>query len=94
MIALVTGAGGFLGGYITDALLKRGDSVRTICRGNYPELEARGVEIHHVNLAKMEDPGQFDELKRACEGVETVCPAAAISGSGEPWERYFQTNTR
>ena len=94
MLALVTGAGGFLGGYITDALLKRGDSVRTICRGNYPELEKRGVEIYHADLAKADRPDQFDALKRACEGVETVFHVAAISGIGEPWERYFQTNTR
>ncbi|MHB8901345.1 MAG: NAD-dependent epimerase/dehydratase family protein, partial [Thermoguttaceae bacterium] len=39
MKALVTGAGGFLGLYVVEKLVARGDEVRAFCRGSYPELD-------------------------------------------------------
>ena len=45
MHSLVTGGGGFLGGYIVEALIARGDRVRSFGRGAYPDLEAAGVEV-------------------------------------------------
>ena len=44
MHALVTGGGGFLGRYIVEALVARGDAVRSFSRRPYGELEALGVE--------------------------------------------------
>ncbi|MEE3184387.1 MAG: NAD-dependent epimerase/dehydratase family protein, partial [Gemmatimonadota bacterium] len=44
MKALVTGAGGFLGGAIARALKDRGDEVRGFSRGEHPELAAYGIE--------------------------------------------------
>ena len=44
MNALVTGGGGFLGLYITEQLLARGDRVRVLCRGRYRRLDELGVE--------------------------------------------------
>ncbi|MFV0446719.1 MAG: NAD-dependent epimerase/dehydratase family protein, partial [Planctomycetaceae bacterium] len=44
MHALVTGGGGFLGRYIVEQLLARGDRVRVLARGDYPELRSMGVE--------------------------------------------------
>ena len=44
MNALVTGGGGFLGGAIVARLRARGDSVRSLSRGDYPALEALGVD--------------------------------------------------
>ena len=43
MHALVTGAGGFLGRYIVEQLVARGDRVRTLSRGKYAELDRLGV---------------------------------------------------
>ncbi len=43
MDALVTGAGGFLGLYLVEQLVARGDRVRGFCRGSYPALDALGV---------------------------------------------------
>lgn len=94
MRALVTGAGGFLGFYVAKALIARGDSVRTLCRGTYPELEEMGVEMFRADLSRMEERENRENLARACESVDAVFHVAAISGIGEPWERYFRTNTQ
>ncbi len=93
MRTLVTGAGGFLGLYLTEALLRNGDSVRTVCRGSYPELERLGVEIFHADLGKADGGKDGENLLRACEGVDVIFHVAAISGIGEPWEKYYRTNT-
>ena len=45
MLALVTGAGGFLGGALVRALSARGDAVRALVRRPAAGLEGRGVEI-------------------------------------------------
>ncbi len=42
--ALVTGGGGFLGKAIVQRLLDRGLEVRTLARGDYPELREMGAE--------------------------------------------------
>lgn len=93
MRTLVTGAGGFLGLYLTEALLRNGDSVRAVCRGSYPELEGLGVEVFRVDLGKADEGKEEENLLRACDGVETIFHVAAISGIGEPWEKYYRTNT-
>ena len=54
MKVLVTGGGGFLGGAIIDLLLARGIEVRSLSRGRYPALEARGVECIQADLSDPE----------------------------------------
>ena len=51
MNVLVTGPGGFLGRYIVEQLLARGDRVRGFARGDYPDLRALGVELVRGDLA-------------------------------------------
>lgn len=81
MRALVTGGGGFVGGAIVDALLARGDSVRSLARGDYPALRDKGVETVRGDLC---DPAAVLE---ACEGVDVVFHVAARVGySGAPAE--------
>ena len=48
--ALVTGGGGFLGRYVVEQLLARGDRVRIYARGAYPDLTAAGVEVVRGDL--------------------------------------------
>ena len=55
--ALVTGGGGFLGKAIVKRLLDRGWAVRSLNRGDYPDLVALVVEQIRGDLA---DPGTVD----------------------------------
>ena len=87
MNALVTGAGGFLGLYIVEKLVRRGDTVRAFCRGSYPELDRLGVETVRGNLR---DP---DAAVAACRGADAVFHVAGFAGMGGPWNRYYEINT-
>ena len=49
MKVLVTGGGGFLGKAIVAKLLNRGDMVRSLARGDYPELAAWGAALIDPN---------------------------------------------
>lgn len=86
MLALVTGAGGFLGQYLVEQLLARGDRVRTLARGQYPELERLGVDAVRADLR--------DARKTidACAGVDVVFHAAGVAGIWGPWEHYYGIN--
>jgi nucleoside-diphosphate-sugar epimerase len=83
---LVTGAGGFLGRYIVEQLVARGDKVRALVRRNAPELEALGVECVHGDVRELTD------VKRACRDVGVVYHTAAIAGIWGPWHHFYDTN--
>ncbi|MCB9793756.1 MAG: NAD-dependent epimerase/dehydratase family protein [Alphaproteobacteria bacterium] len=86
MKALVTGGGGFLGREITERLLARGDEVRVLARGRYPEVEALGAEGVQHDLS---DPvGLTEKLA----GVDVVFHVAALAGMWGPRERYVKIN--
>lgn len=87
MHALVTGGGGFLGRYIVEQLIARGDRVRSFARGDYPELRTLGVEVVRGDLQ------DTAAVAAACRGVDTVFHTAALPGVWGPWERYYQANT-
>lgn len=87
MKALVTGGGGFLGLYIVEQLLAAGNEVRVLCRGDYPALQALGVEVQRGDVRNA------DEVERAVSGVESVFHTAAVPGIWGPWERYHSINT-
>jgi len=88
MHALVTGAGGFLGLYIVEQLVARGDRVRGFCRGAYPELDRLGVETVRGDVRDAE------AVARACEGVDVVFHTAAVAGIGLDWNFFHGINTR
>jgi nucleoside-diphosphate-sugar epimerase len=85
--ALVTGGGGFLGLYIVEQLVARGDKVRVLCRGPYPRLNELGVEC------VTGDVRDASAVTRACAGVDVVFHVAAVSGIWGSWEHYHETNT-
>lgn len=86
MKALVTGAGGFLGGAIARQLLSRGDSVRSLSRGRYPELDALGIEQVQGDI------GDAQAAERACEGMEVVFHVAAKVGLWGKYQEFYQSN--
>lgn len=86
MNALVTGGGGFLGKAIVGLLLDRGDRVRILARGRYPELAERGVETVEGDVA---DPAV---VQRAVAGCDVVFHVAGKAGMWGPREAYWQTN--
>lgn len=88
MFALVTGAGGFLGQYIVEQLVARGDRVRGFSRRAYPALEALGVEQHAGDIR------DAAAVARACAGVDVVIHTAALAGIWGPWEKYHGINTQ
>jgi nucleoside-diphosphate-sugar epimerase len=87
MKTLVTGAGGFLGLYIVEQLVARGDEVRAFCRGTYPELDRLGVETVRGDVRNR------DETIAACQGVDLVLHVAAIAGIGMRWRDFYEINT-
>src|SRR3954453_3332381 len=86
MHVLVTGGGGFLGSYIVEALLARGDQVRSFSRGRYPQLEATGVQVVQGDLR------DNAALASACEGIECVFHTAALPGIGMDRDAYVAVN--
>ncbi|HWA99910.1 MAG TPA: NAD-dependent epimerase/dehydratase family protein, partial [Pirellulales bacterium] len=87
MKTLVTGAGGFLGQYLVERLIARGDSVRAFVRRPNAELEQLGVE---VVLGDIRDPVA---VARACEQIDVVHHTAAIAGIWGPWRDFYEINT-
>ncbi|MEM9351478.1 MAG: NAD-dependent epimerase/dehydratase family protein [Planctomycetota bacterium] len=83
---LVTGGGGFLGRYIVEQLLARGDAVRVFARGAYPELEALGAEVVRGDVT------DADTVSRAVADCECVVHTAALPGIAMRWQPYHDTN--
>ncbi len=87
MKTLVTGAGGFLGRYIAEQLIARGDHVRGYSRRLYPELEQLGVEQITGDIQ------DADAVRKACEGIDAVFHVAAVAGIWGRWEHFHGINT-
>ena len=83
----MTGAGGFLGRYLVEQLLARGDRVRGLARRRYAELDALGIEPVQGDIR------DTAAVQRACQGVDCVFHVAAIAGIWGPWRQYYEINT-
>ncbi|MCC7084959.1 MAG: NAD-dependent epimerase/dehydratase family protein [Pirellulales bacterium] len=86
MKALVTGASGFLGRYIVEQLLARGDQVRGLCRSPATELAAIGVEVIRGDVR------DAAVVESATKGIDTVFHVAGVAGIWGPRRHYFSTN--
>jgi 2-alkyl-3-oxoalkanoate reductase len=84
--ALVTGAGGFLGRYIVEQLVARGDRVRTLSRGTYPELDKLGIESLQGDIQ------DAAAVERACQSVDCVFHVAAMAGIWGRSKEFYGTN--
>ena len=86
MNVLVTGGGGFLGKRLVELLLERGDSVRFLARGIYPEVEALGAKGFQVDLR------DASALPQVLEDVDTVYHVAAKAGVWGDYQEYYDIN--
>jgi len=86
MKALVTGGGGFLGRYIVEELLARGDSVRVLGRSRYPALERRGVETVQADIR------EEAAVVKALEAIDVVFHVAALPDLWGKWEDLYSIN--
>jgi nucleoside-diphosphate-sugar epimerase len=89
--ALVTGAGGFLGGAVARALLARGNDVVSVARGDYPALRELGVQTVRGDLA---EPGVALAAAEGCDVVVHVAAKAGIWGPAADYERSNVDATR
>ena len=87
MKALVTGANGFLGFHLVEALVDRGYQVTAMTRKPYDSLDRLNVPQVHGDIRSM------NCLRTACKGQEIVFHTAAISGVWGPWKLYHSVNT-
>jgi len=74
MKSLVTGGGGFLGRYIVEKLVERGDEVRVLGRRPYPQLDKIGVQAIQGDVR---DEGAVLD---ASKGVDSVFHVASKTG--------------
>jgi nucleoside-diphosphate-sugar epimerase len=86
MKAVVTGGNGFIGRYIVEQLLARGDKVRVIGRQHYPELEALGVSCFPIDLSTQQS------CAAALRGCDVVFHVAAKAGVWGPAAEYYRNN--
>ncbi|MGA1875865.1 MAG: NAD-dependent epimerase/dehydratase family protein [bacterium] len=86
MKVLVTGGGGFIGRYVVEMLIGRGDQVRVLGRHTYPELQRLGVEIRQADLRYREP------MEDACRDMDCVFHIGSMTGIWGRWEDFYQTN--
>ncbi len=86
MRVLVSGATGFLGGYLVRELLACGHQVVAMVRTSSDTNGLEGIELRHGDLS---DPGS---LVGVCAGVDAVAHLAAYYTFTGDWDRYQQIN--
>jgi nucleoside-diphosphate-sugar epimerase len=90
MIALVTGATGFVGSHVLGALLDRGEKARTLVRDSKKAqiLRDRGVEVVEGDLL---DPSS---LRSAVNGAGPIYHCAAAVGPERSANELIETNLK
>jgi len=77
---LVTGGTGFLGSAFVRKLVARGESVRVLDNGLRGKTTRLGDAAKHVDMVEG-DVRNYDDVKKACKGVERIWHFAMINGT-------------
>ena len=88
MSNLVTGGGGFLGRFLVEQLVARGDQVRVFCRSEPGCLGLEGVSWFRGDVR---DAAAVTE---ACRDIVTVFHCASVPGIWGPWSLYESINVQ
>lgn len=84
---MITGAGGFLGGYIAKKLACNPNyELYSFSRSHYPKLKDLGVN------ERLGDLKNYSDVKKALEGMDAVIHTASMVGMWGRYEDFFQTN--
>lgn len=85
---LVTGANGFIGTALCEALISKGCEVRAfILRGTEGQVLGKmGVDVFEGDVSKPQTLGP------ALDGARTVFHLAALAVDWAPWEKFMSTN--
>lgn len=90
MTVLVTGASGFVGLALTQALVARGEHVRTLSRTTNRTLDAMARDAT-ITMTRG-DLADRDAVMRAAEGAAAILHVGAKAGVWGPREEYLATN--
>jgi len=79
---LVTGGSGFLGGAVVRQLVARGDKVRSLQRGDAPQMRALGVDVVRADLG---DRQAVVDAAKDCDAVLHIGAKAGVWGRHEDY---------
>ncbi|VAX25290.1 NAD(P)H steroid dehydrogenase-like protein in alkane synthesis cluster [hydrothermal vent metagenome] len=86
MKILVTGGGGFLGRYIVEKLIARGDDVTSLSRSDHPELRTAEARTAIADIADK------DTVLSALKGMDAVFHIASRVGIWGAKDEFYKTN--
>ncbi len=89
MLALVTGASGFVGSHIVDGLLRKGVRVRCLLRSTSSRRWLEGKPVEYV-AGDVRDPAGLDDAVR---GAQWVVHAAGLTHARTA-DEFFEANAR
>lgn len=95
---LVTGADGFIGSHLTEALLERGYQVRALCcynsMNNWGWLDSVRHPALEIVTGDVRDPNQCREISRGIDTIYHLAALIAIPFSYVAPDSYVDTNIR
>ena len=90
MNVLVTGATGFLGGALTQALFRKGHAVRILARRTSQLQQFDGLPVE-IRYGSLEDQAS---LVATCKDVELIYHCAALASDWAPWKQFYKANVQ